>query len=160
MFLLQKAWELAYSPGKSIFMTAFMMWMSGSSVNIFSIMITIYSFWNPFKAILQVNNGTFCSSSSFRFVAYSDSSFGFCSLAFSKYGADSGSGAQQQQHNQKLLSAKLVFILFNLLSAGIAVYKGYTLGILPTTPADWLQFSGAGTASSIQTSTYAAGMEL
>ncbi|PRP81619.1 hypothetical protein PROFUN_01126 [Planoprotostelium fungivorum] len=52
----KKAWEQAKAPAGSIFMTMFMAWMSGSSVHIFSIMITIYSFINPVKAILSLNN--------------------------------------------------------------------------------------------------------
>jgi hypothetical protein len=31
---------IAYSPGKSLFSTAFMLWMSGSGVHIFNIMVT------------------------------------------------------------------------------------------------------------------------
>jgi len=50
-----KVWEAARSPISTIFMTLFMSWMSGSNVNIFSIMITVYSFINPIKAILSVN---------------------------------------------------------------------------------------------------------
>jgi len=49
---VKKAWEVAKSPSKSIFMNLFMAWMSGTSLNIFSIMITLYSFINPVKAIL------------------------------------------------------------------------------------------------------------
>eukprot|EP01117_Protostelium_nocturnum_P005938 TRINITY_DN2136_c0_g1_i1.p1 TRINITY_DN2136_c0_g1~~TRINITY_DN2136_c0_g1_i1.p1 ORF type:complete len:167 (-),score=59.03 TRINITY_DN2136_c0_g1_i1:38-538(-) len=52
----KKAWEVAKSPSKSIFMSLFMAWMSGNSVNIFSIMITLYSFINPVKAILSLNS--------------------------------------------------------------------------------------------------------
>jgi len=53
---LKKAWELAKSPGKSIFMQAFMMWMAGSSVNIFSIMITVYAMIGPIRAIFGLNS--------------------------------------------------------------------------------------------------------
>lgn len=52
----KKAWEVAKTPSKSIFMTAFMLWMSGSGINIFSIMITMYSVMNPVKDIFNVNN--------------------------------------------------------------------------------------------------------
>jgi len=52
---IKKAWEVAQSPFKNIFMTLFMAWMAGSSVHIFSIMITLYSFINPMKAILGTN---------------------------------------------------------------------------------------------------------
>jgi hypothetical protein len=39
----QKAKEMALQPGKSFMMTAFMLWMSGSGVHPFSMMITFYA---------------------------------------------------------------------------------------------------------------------
>jgi len=46
---------ISYGPGKSLFTTAFMLWMSGSSIQIFSIMMTGMSLINPFKALLATN---------------------------------------------------------------------------------------------------------
>jgi hypothetical protein len=46
---------LSYSPGKSLFTTAFMLWMSGTSIQIFSIMMTGMALINPLKAIATVN---------------------------------------------------------------------------------------------------------
>ncbi|GAQ87157.1 hypothetical protein KFL_003350070 [Klebsormidium nitens] len=51
MFKLTKAWEVAGSPLKQIGMMAFMMWMSGSTVQIFSIMMTFTGIWQPMQAI-------------------------------------------------------------------------------------------------------------
>ena len=51
---LQKAREIAWSPGKNFMMTAFMLWMSGSGVHIFSIMITFYAVYNPIKSAFTV----------------------------------------------------------------------------------------------------------
>ena len=48
---IKKAWDLALSPAKSIPMNAFMMYMSGNSIQIFSIMITLMLFWNSVNAI-------------------------------------------------------------------------------------------------------------
>eukprot|EP00301_Raphidiophrys_heterophryoidea_P005623 c12340_g2_i1.p1 GENE.c12340_g2_i1~~c12340_g2_i1.p1 ORF type:complete len:180 (+),score=37.13 c12340_g2_i1:53-541(+) len=45
----------ALAPGKNIFMTLFMLWMSGNSVNIFSIMITFYTGFGAIKGMLSVN---------------------------------------------------------------------------------------------------------
>jgi len=36
-------------------MTAFMLWMSGNGVHIFSIMITFYAIYNPIKSAFTVN---------------------------------------------------------------------------------------------------------
>eukprot|EP00742_Colponemidia_sp_Colp-10_P002096 GILJ01002238.1.p1 GENE.GILJ01002238.1~~GILJ01002238.1.p1 ORF type:complete len:173 (-),score=21.31 GILJ01002238.1:86-604(-) len=52
----KKAWETATAPGKSFFMTLFMLWMSGSGVNIFSMMMTFMAMMNPVKALLNVSS--------------------------------------------------------------------------------------------------------
>merc|ERR1712021_210179 len=52
---LKKAKELSRSPGKNFMMTAFMLWMSGNGVHIFSIMITFYAIYNPIKSAFTVN---------------------------------------------------------------------------------------------------------
>jgi hypothetical protein len=46
--------SIAYGPGKSLLTTAFMLWMSGSSIQIFSIMMTGMSLINPLKAISSI----------------------------------------------------------------------------------------------------------
>merc|ERR1712129_689898 len=50
-----KAKKLSWSPGKNFMMTAFMLWMSGNGVHIFSIMITFYAIYNPIKSAFTVN---------------------------------------------------------------------------------------------------------
>ncbi|KAA8901800.1 hypothetical protein FN846DRAFT_781001 [Sphaerosporella brunnea] len=52
---LKKAWEIALAPAKSIPMNAIMMYMSGNSLQIFSIMMTAMLFMNPLKALSSVN---------------------------------------------------------------------------------------------------------
>jgi hypothetical protein len=47
--------EIAYAPGKNLPMTAFMLWMSGAGVHIFSIMMTAMAMFNPIKGIMNVN---------------------------------------------------------------------------------------------------------
>ena len=54
---VQKAWEVATAPAKALPMNAFMMYMSGSGVQIFSIMITAMMLYQPVKAILGVQTG-------------------------------------------------------------------------------------------------------
>ncbi|KAH8146626.1 uncharacterized protein LAJ45_09309 [Morchella importuna] len=51
---LKKAWELALAPAKSIPMNAIMMYMSGNTLQIFSIMMTAMLFMNPLKALSSV----------------------------------------------------------------------------------------------------------
>lgn len=52
---LKKAWEVAFAPAKSLPMNAIMMYMSGNSLQIFSIMMVFMLFKNPFAALLQTN---------------------------------------------------------------------------------------------------------
>jgi len=52
----RKAWEIAKSPGKSILTTAIFAWMAGSTLNIFSIMITAMMLFNPLKSMFSVNS--------------------------------------------------------------------------------------------------------
>ncbi|OQS04193.1 hypothetical protein THRCLA_03559 [Thraustotheca clavata] len=51
----KRANDVATAPFKGLFQTGFMMWMSGSSINIFSIMITAMAFVNPVKALFNVH---------------------------------------------------------------------------------------------------------
>lgn len=53
----QKAWETAQSPFKNLLMMGFMMWMSGSAVQLFSIGITLSALWQPVNALQGVNKG-------------------------------------------------------------------------------------------------------
>lgn len=53
---LKKAWEIALAPAKSIPMNAIMMYMSGNSLQIFSIMMTVMLFMNPLKALSSVGS--------------------------------------------------------------------------------------------------------
>ena len=46
---------IAYSPGKNLFTTGLMLWMSGTSIQIFSIMMTGMALINPIKAIATTN---------------------------------------------------------------------------------------------------------
>ena len=52
--------QIAMAPGKNMLMTGFMMYMSGSAVQIFSIMITTMALLNPLKAMMSITS-TFVS---------------------------------------------------------------------------------------------------
>ncbi|SYW77860.1 related to EMC4 - member of a transmembrane complex required for efficient folding of proteins in the ER [Ustilago bromivora] len=55
---MAKAWELAYSPAKSLPMNAIMLYMSGSGVQIFSMMAVGMLITGPIKGISTMNSGT------------------------------------------------------------------------------------------------------
>ncbi|KAK4099297.1 hypothetical protein N658DRAFT_498444 [Parathielavia hyrcaniae] len=52
---LKKAWEVALAPIKSLPMTGIMMYMSGNSLQIFSIMMVFMAFKNPIMGIIGTN---------------------------------------------------------------------------------------------------------
>ena len=52
---LKKAWELAIAPAKQLPMNGIMMYMSGNSLQIFSIMMVWMLFKNPINALLNIN---------------------------------------------------------------------------------------------------------
>ncbi|KUJ16393.1 uncharacterized protein LY89DRAFT_707665 [Mollisia scopiformis] len=49
---LKKAWEVALAPVKQLPMTAIMMYMSGNSLQIFSIMMVVMAFKNPVVGLM------------------------------------------------------------------------------------------------------------
>jgi hypothetical protein len=53
----KRAWDMAISPAKSLPMNAFMLYMSGNSVQIFSIGILVMLLLNPLKAVANINSG-------------------------------------------------------------------------------------------------------
>lgn len=52
---LKKAWEVALAPVKQLPMTAFMMYMSGNTMQIFSIMMVVMAFKTPIMGLLAIN---------------------------------------------------------------------------------------------------------
>lgn len=52
---LKKAWEVALGPVKALPMTAIMMYMSGNSLQIFSIMMVFMAFKNPVAGLMATN---------------------------------------------------------------------------------------------------------
>ncbi|KAL1992241.1 hypothetical protein VTN49DRAFT_4273 [Thermomyces lanuginosus] len=52
---LKKAWEVALAPSKQIPMNAIMMYMSGNSLQIFSIMMVFMLFKGPIQGLLNTN---------------------------------------------------------------------------------------------------------
>ena len=52
---VKKAWEVALAPVKNLPMTFIMMYMSGNSLQIFSIMMVFMAFKNPITGLLATN---------------------------------------------------------------------------------------------------------
>ena len=54
--LLQRSWDIALGPIKQVPMNMFIMWMAGSSISIFPIMMVGMMFFRPIQAILAIQN--------------------------------------------------------------------------------------------------------
>lgn len=52
----KQAMTMATAPGSNLLMTGFMLWMSGNTINLFSMMFTGMALFNPLKAIFTVNS--------------------------------------------------------------------------------------------------------
>ena len=52
---LKKAWELAIAPAKQLPMNAIGMWMTGNSLQIFSIFMVFTLFRGPLTALMNIN---------------------------------------------------------------------------------------------------------
>jgi hypothetical protein len=96
---LKKAWEAALAPAKQLPMTAIMMYMSGNSLQIFSIMMVGMAFKNPVMGLLAT--GT----------------------AFDRFESEGTKG--------KLAMVKVVYVLMQLLSLALGVWKVNAMGLLP-----------------------------
>ena len=55
----KRAWDVAIAPAKALPMQAFMLYMSGGGVQIFSIGIVFMLLLSPFKSIAGINEGKF-----------------------------------------------------------------------------------------------------
>ena len=111
---LKKAWELAWSPAKQIPMNALMLWMAGSGVQIFSIMITAMLFYQPAKAIVAVPQ------------------------AFQSFETVQSTGGTKNKW--QLMAPKLVYAALQLCVMIMGLWKCQQMGLLPTASSDWLAF--------------------
>ncbi|OBZ84204.1 ER membrane protein complex subunit 4 [Choanephora cucurbitarum] len=107
---IKRAWDVAMAPAKSIPMNAVMIYMSGSSLQIFTVMVTVMLFLTPIKAIMSVQQ------------------------TFSRFETtDAKPGAN-------LWMPKLTFIGLHFVTILLGIYKVNVMGLLPTTVSDWLAF--------------------
>lgn len=113
------------SPASGLFTTGFMLWMSGSTLQIFSIMMIGMAFINPIKAIGGIN-ATF---QRFETTAKKNSPSSL-----------SSSPAADASLAINTLYPKAIFLALQLVSLGIAVYKASSMGLLPLTSADWVSY--------------------
>ncbi|KAG0254003.1 hypothetical protein BG011_006024 [Mortierella polycephala] len=111
---VKKAWDVALAPGKQLPMQAFMLWMSGNSVQIFSVAITAMLMFSPIKALMNM------------------------SQVFERY--ETLSPVKVSFMNSKLALPKLAFVAMQILTILLGMWKLNSMGLLPTSHSDWLAF--------------------
>jgi len=89
-------------------MNAFMLWMSGNGVQIFSVMITGMLFFQPIKALMGIDS------------------------VFERY--------ESPKSRSQLIWPKLVYVILQVLTMALGLYKCSSMGLLPTATSDWLAF--------------------
>ncbi|KAF2725767.1 hypothetical protein K431DRAFT_280484 [Polychaeton citri CBS 116435] len=110
---LKKAWEVALAPAKQLPMNAFGMYMTGNSLQIFSIFMVLMLFKGPITAIIGIQN------------------------TFARF------ESQSEGMRDKMLGVKAVFIACNLAVLALGIWKVDQMGLLPTTRSDWLAWESA-----------------
>jgi len=108
----KRAWDVALAPLKSLPMQAFMLYMSGGGVQVFSIGIEFVLLLSPFRNLAGINE------------------------AFAQYAPSSS----DPKSITSLPLQKLVYILCNLLTLAVGLWKCRSMGLLPIGTGDWLAF--------------------
>ena len=118
---------MALSPAKSIPMNGFMLYMSGNSIQIFSILVTVMLLFNSMKAIM----GTYAAFDRFR------------ATGTDKEGSPT-TPAKQKTRNavlaDPLLMPMIAFAVLNAANLALGVWKCGAMGLLPTASSDWMAF--------------------
>lgn len=108
---VKKAWEVAMGPAKAIPMNLIMSYMTGNSLQIIPIMMTLMLLWNPLKAIFTETNA-----------------------AFKPF--------ETKGNLSDILKAKAVFVICQIGSIAVGVWKLNNMGLIPNREADWLAWKG------------------
>ncbi|KAH9999093.1 hypothetical protein BJV77DRAFT_658366 [Russula vinacea] len=120
----RKAWDFAISPLKSLPMQAFMLYMSGGGVQIFSMGIVAMLLLSPFKNLSSMN------------------------IAFAPF-APGPSSSPTANSLFTLPLQKLAYLVCNVLTLALGLWKCRSMGLLPTGTGDWLAFESRGPAPEI-----------
>ncbi|GAA5959958.1 hypothetical protein JCM21900_001439 [Sporobolomyces salmonicolor] len=114
----QKAWEVALAPAKSVPMQAFMMYMTGGGIQIFSVMSVWFLLKQAISGILSVETV---------FAPFTASS-------------KSKSPAEPAAQAQSFFQQKAVFVLCQIGLLCVGLWKCNSMGLLPTHESDWIAF--------------------
>ncbi|GAA5922850.1 hypothetical protein JCM1841_003761 [Sporobolomyces salmonicolor] len=114
----QKAWEVALAPAKSVPMQAFMMYMTGGGIQIFSVMSVWFLLKQAISGILSVETV-------------------FAPFTASSKSKSPGEPAAQAQ---SFFQQKAVFVLCQIGLLCVGLWKCNSMGLLPTHESDWIAF--------------------
>ncbi|GAA5869099.1 hypothetical protein JCM1840_000468 [Sporobolomyces johnsonii] len=114
----QKAWEVALAPAKSVPMQAFMMYMTGGGIQIFSVMSVWFLLKQAISGILSVETV---------FAPFTAAS-------------KSKSPAEPAAQAQSFIQQKAVFVLCQIGLLCVGLWKCNSMGLLPTHESDWIAF--------------------
>lgn len=109
-----------------------MLYMSGGGVQIFSMGIVFMLLFTPFKNLAAMNNGT-CSY--FPILGATHTQF---DLVFAPFAPSSSSSTSKSLSTLPL--QKVVYLLCNMLTLAVGLWKCRSMGLLPTGTGDWLAF--------------------
>ncbi|KAH7106240.1 endoplasmic reticulum protein [Auriculariales sp. MPI-PUGE-AT-0066] len=112
----RRAWDVAIGPAKQLPMQAFMLYMSGSSLQVFSIGTLVMLLFGPFTNVGKINS---------TFAPYLPTD------------AD-------KQRQATFILQKLVFVACNLLTLALGLWKCWQVGLLPRGTGDWIAFETRG----------------
>ncbi|KAI8618102.1 hypothetical protein BC830DRAFT_1110275, partial [Chytriomyces sp. MP71] len=119
---MKKSWDTALGPLKQAPMQGFMLYMSGNSVQIYSIMVTVMLFQNALRGIFSTEQA-------------------FARFETTDTTADTTSSDKKaSKSSQSLLLPKVVYVFAQLVLMGLGLYKCHSMGLLPTSHSDWLSF--------------------
>lgn len=118
---VKKAYDIAMGGAKSIPMNLFMLYMSGNSIQIFSIIITVMLLWNSLNGVLNTLQI-------------------FQPFLPTKEAQETKGQKIMAILNSNLLPAVGLYILLQLVNFGLGVWKMGGMGLLPTSTSDWLAF--------------------
>ncbi|CCA70807.1 hypothetical protein PIIN_04742 [Serendipita indica DSM 11827] len=118
----KRAWDLATSPAKQLPMQMIMVYFSGGGVQIFSMGMVAMLLSSPFKAVAGMNE------------------------AFAQFAPVD---AADPRAFTTLLLPKLAYIVCNILTLLVGMYKCNQMGLLPVGTGDWLAFEQRGESPDI-----------
>lgn len=121
-----------------------MLYMSGGGVQIFSMGIVFMLLLSPFKNLAGINSGTYASVPRV-YVAYPC----YGAAVFAPLAPISSD--KKKSPNPNALSTlplqKIVYLLCNVLTLALGLWKCRSMGLLPTGTGDWLAFENRGPVS-------------